>query len=368
MGSWAPLELATVTAALLAVPVTPALYELLKRRDAAPLHTSGHDGHIENFADAFIARLEPLRTQMELCCAEATLSRSRSEDLEVLLVGLDEFDFNPSLLQGIKAVMCAKNATVPAEALIQADVYADGSLELGRGATLRAGMSARDIVLGKNSAVLRWLHAVGSIYLRAGSAAYGRLSAGQSIRLEPDCKFQRMHAPQIVTVDSEEDDTGPIFVSGTPGFVSTTADTASEKCDDAGADDVAFNSRRRLRIQGDFVLRAGETLNANVIATGELRLAAGSRLFGNSKGYKNTVVEDDARVQGSLVCRETVRIGKHCFVKGPVIAEGEVFIDRGSRVGAPNALTTITSSGIRIATGCTLHGTVWARVQGNVEG
>ena len=36
MSAWAPLALTSLTAALLALPVTPALYELWKRADAAP--------------------------------------------------------------------------------------------------------------------------------------------------------------------------------------------------------------------------------------------------------------------------------------------------------------------------------------------
>ncbi len=89
MPPWAPLALTTLTAALLAVPVTPALYELWKRADAAPLPTSRHDGRIANFAEAFRSRLQPLLPQLERCRNQRQLVRTCIEGMEVLLEGRD---------------------------------------------------------------------------------------------------------------------------------------------------------------------------------------------------------------------------------------------------------------------------------------
>ncbi len=350
MTPWAPLALTTITAALLALPISPALFELWKRADAAPLPTTRHDGRIANFAEVFHSRLEPLRPQLEQCRTERKTSRTSIVGMKVLLVGSDDFDFDPRLTEGIDALMFSAAAMIPAGRVVDADVYADGALALGQGAALRAAMGVGDIVLEKHSSVLRWMHARGSIYLRQGSAAYGRLSAEQSIRLERGCAFEHMHAPQILTVEGSEDSQG------------------ARDLPVGGACDVFLSSRPRIRVQGNFVLPARETLNANVIATGELRLGAGARLFGSAKSYKDTVLDEDACVHGSIVSRETIRLGSRCFVAGPVTAEGDVLIARGSRVGAPDALTTISSGSAQIAPGCHLHGTVWARVRGIVEG
>ncbi len=207
-----------------------------------------------------------------------------------------------------------------------------------------------------------------------GSNAYGRLSAGLTIRLERGCGFEHMQAPQILTVDAQEDDASgflPSFLcSG--AHVCQARDANGSPVDDSSSSGwpgwrCVASSRPRLRIQGNFVLPAGETLNANVIATGELRVAAGARLFGSAKSYKDTIIGDDACVHGSIVCRGTVRIGSRCYVTGPVMAEGDVFVARGGRIGRPDAPTTISSCGAQIAPGCQIHGTVWARVRGNVE-
>ena len=358
MTSWAPLALTTLTAALLVLPVTPALYELWKRHDAAPLPTSRHDGRIANFAEALHLRLEPLRLQLERCRTARETARTSIEGMEVLLVGCnaDDFNFDPRLTNGADAVMFGEAARVPAGRVIDADVYADGALDLGEGATLRAARSGTDVFLEKDSVVLRWLHAEGAIHMREGSTAYGRLSADRSIRLEQGCGFQHVHAPQIFTLEANQQDEAHL-----PAHI-----CATHSAPDLG--DVFTSSRPRMRIQGDYLLPPGDTLNANLIVTGELHLGAGARLFGSAKSYKDTVLEEDACVYGSIVCGQTIRLGSRSFVAGPVMAEGDVVIARGSRVGGPDALTTISSCGAQIAAGCQMHGTIWARVRGNVEG
>jgi hypothetical protein len=348
--AWAPLGLISITAALLALPVTPALYELRKRSDAAPLPTSRHDGRIGNFAEAFHSRLEPLRRQLEQSRLRGQLVRTVIDGMEVLLAGADDFDFDPSLLNGIAAIWCSGDAHVPGGRVVEADVCANHNVRVGEGAAIRAALAKGDLTLERNSASLRWLHADGSIAMCQGSVAYGRLSARQSIFLEPGCGFQHIYAPRILTLESDRKsqlirpDIGHDFSGGTP-----------------------FTSRERIRVYGDFVLPAGETMNANVIATGDLRFGEGSRFFGSAKSYKDTLVQANACVYGSIVCGGTVHLGLGCFVGGPVMAERDVLIDRGVRVGTLHALTTISSCRAQIATGCQLHGTVWARVCGNIE-
>jgi len=188
--------------------------------------------------------------------------------------------------------------------------------------------------------------------------------------LERGCGFEHMHAPQILTLDSHQDDgdQGDTRFVPSKAHLCQSQQGAGEGAQPApDASDAFTSSRRRLRIQGDFVLPAGESLNANVIATGEIRLGPGARLLGTAKSYKDIVIEEDACVHGGIVCGGTVRLGPRSFVAGPVLAEGDVLIARGSRVGEPNALTTISSCGTLIAAGCQLHGTVWARVLGSVE-
>jgi predicted acyltransferase (DUF342 family) len=258
---------------------------------------------------------------------------------------------------------------IPAGVVVPADVYAEKNLTLGGGSALRAAFAHGDITVSTNSAILRWLHAEGRIFLAEGSAAYGRLSAAEAIYLQPGCSFQHMHAPSILTVrgdgGSAAADLPMSDVSVNGQAKSTTAKVFDARPVVIG--DEPFASRRRVRVRGDFVLPRGETMKANLIATGDLRLASGSRFCGSAKSYRDTVVEQGATVEGSIISGRRLHLGSQCFVAGPILAEREVVVSRGVRVGTLDALTTISCSVVRIASECRLHGTVWARVRGLVE-
>jgi predicted acyltransferase (DUF342 family) len=370
MAFWAILALTGATTALLGVPVTPALLELRKRRDATPLPTSRHDGEITNLAQAFSSRLEALRPQLETCAIEGEITGARIENSNVLLVGLKNFDFAAKLAHGVDAIMCADSLNILAGQVVDSDVYADGLLRLQPKAVLRAGITSEDAILERNSCVLRWLHARASVHLHARSAVYGRLSAECFIHLQPGCVFEHMHAAQIhtITEDCPHSRGGTVCTCVPSPLKCHICEIESNHQQERGDwDDIFAEHRRRIRQEGDFLLPAHQTLNANVIATGAVRFGPNSRFIGSAKSYKNTFVDEGACIHGSLVCGDTLYLGERSSVTGPIMAEENVVIASGGRVGFPHALTTIAARNIKIAAGCQLHGTVWARVRGTIE-
>jgi cytoskeletal protein CcmA (bactofilin family) len=370
MALWAVFALTGATTALLGVPVAPALWELFKRGDATPLPTSHDDGKVTNLAEVLSSRLETLRPQLQLCAASNTIARSHTDSMEVLLVGRSHFEIAPEFTRALQAVMCSGSASIPAGQVIDADVHADSILHLQPQAALRAGVSLVDVILDREGLVLRWLHAVRSIDLHAGSAVYGRLSAGQSVHLEPGCMFQRIHSPQIHTVQSDDLHRSPgascDCVLTVPRCHICEIDSSHQR-ENYELQDAFVTSRRRIRHEGDFLVRSHQTLNADVIATGSVRFGPHSRFNGSTKSYKDMFVEEGACIHGSLVCGGTLCLGEHSSVTGPVMAEEDIVIASGARIGRPDALTTIAARNIKIATGCQLHGTVWARVRGLIE-
>jgi predicted acyltransferase (DUF342 family) len=364
MSYWAPPLLVAVTAALVVLPVTPALYELRKRQDAGPLPASRDDGKITNFAKAFQSRLEPFRKELEACRAKGEVARVRADGMELLLVGRDGFDFDTDQMQHIDTVMCSTATFVASRRVIDADVWSLGTLQIGQDTVLRAGLASDDIVLQPHSGVLRWLHGGGSVYLRSGSNSYHRLSADGSIFLEPSCGFQHMHASGIYAVENAVSFRG----HGTPNSVAALQQQLSAKGTvQIPEEKQLLAARPRMRVQGDFVLREGESLCANVITTSEFRVEREASFFGSVKSYKNAVIEEGASVHGSIACGATADLGRDSFLAGPLMAEGDVFLASGSSIGKPDAPTTIAACGARLTVGCRIYGAIWARKQGRVE-
>jgi cytoskeletal protein CcmA (bactofilin family) len=353
-----PIALTTVTAGFLLVPVLPALQELRRRADATPLGTSRHDGRITNFADAFRARLEPLRHQLEECRISGEIKRVPIESMRVLLVGRTGFDFGHDSLKDIDAVFCAHSAHVPEERVVDADVYVEGSFRLGRRAAVRAAISTGDAVLEAESTILRWLHSDGNVFFGRESSAFGRASARRSMFLEPGCSFEHVHAPKVIGISCDSSAQVTIPPDIEPHTCHSTSDRGLS---------AEFSSSQRQRIYGDFELGEGETLYADIVARGGLRLQKASRLVGSIKCYKDGVIGEQACIHGSVVSEAAVRLSPHSFVAGPILAEGDVRLMEESCVGAPGVLTTISCRRVHIAPGCQLHGTVWAREGGIVE-
>ena len=368
MTYWAPFLLVAVTAILLVLPVTPALHELQKRRDASALPTSRHDGKIVNFAESFHSKLEPCRGELEICRTKREIKRTRLDGIELLLVGSRDFDFEPEQMQNVDAVVAAETVSIPPRRIVDADLWSYGDLHIGEGAVLRAGLSSGNIVLAPNSAVLRWLHAHGSVYLQRGSIAHNRLSAERSILLEPGCAFQRLHAPVILSRNSDPEGKGPLLTASSSTVLPDLQQIFSGTDDQIPEQEQLFSARPRMRIQGDFVLPPGESLRANVITTGEFRLGRGACFFGSVKSYRNTVLEDGASIRGSVACGGTAYLGAGSFLSGPLMAENAVYLSNGSCVGRQNSPTTVAACTVQLSVEGRVHGTIWARVQGIVEG
>jgi hypothetical protein len=304
--------------------------------------------------------MEPFREVWEACRKQQEIVRMRVDGIEVLLVGREKFDFDWEPKECIDAVMCAR-AFIPSGRVVDADVSSFGDLHLGKGAVLRAGLGSGDIILEPGSSVQRWLHAGRTVYLRRGSTVHNRLSADQSIVLEPECVFQRMHAPVILALEDAQ-------LSSPDGSTPRPVPALERNPDPTAIADESqlFAARPRIRIQGDFVVPAGQSLCANVIATGKFHIERGACFIGSAKSYRDTVIEEGARVYGSIACGGTAYLGTNSWLSGPLLAEKDVHLAWGSCVGKPDSLTTIAACGAWIRPGCHIYGTIWARVLGRI--
>ena len=71
-------------------------------------------------------------------------------------------------------------------------------------------------------------------------------------------------------------------------------------------------------------------------------------------------------VEGSIVSGRNIHLAEGCRIKGPVLAEKAVFIERGCLLGSPESPTTVSARRAEIAPGTVAHGTVWAHEEGRV--
>jgi predicted acyltransferase (DUF342 family) len=345
---WAPLALTAATGSMLALPLSPALLEVWRRKDAGPIPTRKDDGNIRNFARSFRRYIAPLQRYLDSAVEQDAIMEARMGDGSyVLIVG--KGGAYPLMEQQVETlILFGKEISLTDGLVFMKDVYSAAAVYGGRKNVFRALLGDNDIFLGDGTHVMRWIHGEKRVVIGRGGELHGRCSAEEAIYFSSGCRFQRVFAPMIVTANQAQPDVIPEL-------------RQSSSVTKAG------RTLPRSRVQGNLHLGAGEIFFGNIIATGSVRIDEGTRIFGSAKGNGDVQLREQTQIDGSLVSTGTIHIGPNCAIKGPVLAEHEIIIGPGTRIGSPDSLTTISAPRIRIAPDCVTHGTLHARVEGRVE-
>jgi cytoskeletal protein CcmA (bactofilin family) len=350
---WAPLILVSATGAMMALPMMPAVVELVRRRDAAPLNTRKDDGNIQNFAASFRRYIRTAQPALNSCAERHALQEVRLRDGQyALVVGVSglcgEID-----LSFPNAVLFGRAVWLRDEQVFTKDVYAADVLHAGKKNVFRGVLGEKDIFLGEAGRVLRWIHAEGNVIAEPGVRFYGRLSAGESICLASSCRFERVWAPSVFV--------GPNTQSATfspKQFASKISLMTDPR--------KAIGKLGRSRVDGDVHLRLGEVFLGNIVATGSIHVGEDTQILGSGKAHGEVRIEDRAQIHGAVVGR-SVRIGADCYIQGPLLAEQSIDLGAGTRIGTLESPATVSAPHIRIGAGCVVHGTLWAGREGKVE-
>lgn len=340
--------LIVMSAALFALPLIPAMTELNRKTDAQPLSViQQHAGEIRHFADRFrvyIKELEPLLRQA--VHAGTTLSGTLPDKTDYLVLGSGKEALRLPLQQGDETcpVLLAAGVDLflPPDTAFSKDVYVAGRFRGGTKNRYRAILGEKEVDLGGESHVMRWVHAVGDFSAGPACQLHGRVSSDTGIQLSGGSTFQRLNAPHIEF--------------GKPPLPSDFANV-SEPLD-------SFATATRLLHDGDFEIRDGETFRGNLVARGILRIGRRARILGDVKGDRGVVVDEGAILRGSLISSNTMRIGANCDIHGPVIAEKFLILERGTRCGSAEKPTTVSAPWIQVEEGVVVFGTLWAREHG----
>ena len=347
-----------IVVGLAALPLVPGFVELRRRQDTRPLRVvRASEVDVRHFARSFHAWVEGRLGEAIAACRAS--GRTVEGDLPdgtryAVLPG----GAVPTLVpEGRGGRVCRRvlaacgDLRLPAGALYTLEIFAAGTVEGGERNVYRALLADRDIYLERGSSSLRWLHAGGSVLAREDCRLYGRASADEVLRLEPGCRFERLHAPTVAFAapgpPPPQNGERPVLE---PKEVRSLVEAA------AG----------RWLVRGECTVPPGRLVASDLVVTGRLRIGAGARVAGSVKSHGDVVLEDRACVDGSVTSERTLRIGRSCRIGGPVIAEGDALVGTGSRLGSAESPTTVSVRRLRIEAGAVAHGTVWAHAGGEV--
>jgi cytoskeletal protein CcmA (bactofilin family) len=352
-----------LTATVFALPFMPAMLELRWQTDAEPLRVvRAYDHDIRHFARGFRgylrAQFPDLGSAQPGGESEIGTLPDGTRFLFVNSNRVPIFTYRERNEGVVNKVIIANTALdLPDGMTLLLEAYSTDWVRGGIGGVYRGVFGERDVTLGPESVVLRWLHAEGSVDVGRDSVLYGRLSAEQLAVIGDFCEFERVQAPRI--------EFGALAPEhATPATSGAELHAVQENWSPRAR---AERSGNRWLVRGNVTIPEAAVFDADLVATGMVRVETGARVRGSLKGRTGLSLADDVRVGGSVVSANWLNIGRRCSVQGPVIAEGEVRILAGSVIGSYDRPTTITAPRIVVSPGVVAHGQVWAREMGIVR-
>ncbi len=343
-----------------ALPLLPSLLEWRRRTDVKPLRVvRGADVDIRHFATAFQARVTgQLGEALAMCGAGGGPVEGRFEDGTPYVVLPD--DAAPRVtVPPAGPISCpamtvgAGRLELPARAIFPLEVYGGGDVEVGAGTVCRAVLAGGDLRLGAGCWSLRWLHAKGSLAAQESCALHGRASAGTALRLEPNCRFERLNAPRVAFGTPS----GAPVAPAAPALEPWTAKEVPGLVEDAAG---------RWLVRGRLDVPAHRRVASDLVVTGELVIGEGTRVAGSVKSHGDLRLGAGVVIEGSVVSWRDLVVGPDCRIGGVVVAERDARLGRGVEVGSAARPTTLTARCLEVEAGSAVHGTVWAHGGGQV--
>ena len=336
------LALFGVTLLWFLLPLLPALRELLRPSDIAPLKVVDRSsGHVAYFARNFRQYLEKA----------LPVEAGAGDYAGRMLDGTDfiRINFRPATLNDAeerthnRIVVFDTPLTLEGGETFLLEVYARAALVAGPRTVFRAIYGERELVLGEATRVLRWTHATGKLTVGPGSVLHGRVSSDAAVVLGSGATFERIGAPVISVGGAQEPPPPP----PSPPQAWRLPEGSRQIGD-------------HTRIEGDLAIPEGVLVNANLVVAGRLRLGLGAIVSGSVKAHREIVLGDEAQITGSVVSRTRITLGQAAWIGGAAIAERSICLGKDAVVGSPARPATVAATDVELANGATIYGQISA--------
>ena len=320
-----------------------AFREWLRPEDNTPIPVDVEYVRVENyFGTSFRAKMqewletaqpvelsEPLKPPVE-----AVLQKPNGE--RILLLNSGRFGGDA---EHEELLCCDGDLEIADRSVFLREIYCRGKVETGAAVQLQALAADRDVTLGLDNEVARWVDAVGRVWLRRGTVVHARISSQESVQLDIGVRAQSMYAPLIFTAGYK-----PLagYTAPEEQALQAIAD-AREGLGIAGLPtSVARLAADTLLVRGDLELKPGSRVDSNLIVQGTLRSGADCAFIGDVKAGR---VELGPRneVSRNLVSGSTLNVGVSCRVSKSVVAESDILLSPGTRVGQPGKMAVVTA-------------------------
>lgn len=234
-----------------------------------------------------------------------------------------------------------------------AEVSASAGLHMAAHNVYRALWAGGLATVAPFSTVLRWVHGR-AVHVGAGCHLAGRVTAQDTLAIEPGVFFMLLHASRIDFVAQHE------RCRAHPPVTNLSYVAITDWPDGAVWNPQVCRAFARSALQvGD-----RHAWHGDIVCLADLGLGQYCKADGSLKARGSLHVGIGCHISGSVVANGSVYLAANCEVLGSVLSETAIVVGLGCTIGAPGNPATITAPYIDMAPGATVYGTVWAEEKG----
>ncbi|MBI2816554.1 MAG: hypothetical protein HYX72_06415 [Acidobacteria bacterium] len=238
-------------------------------------------------------------------------------------------------------IYCEGDIRLAENTAFHKEMYIAGNFRSGASVNLQSVAADGHIVLGLNNEVARWLDSSRTILLRSGTTVGSRISAANSIEMEPNVLAKSLYAPLIFT--SRYGSTSEFALStGSQSKLHGLATSPSPALANAVEIRGARLSPDTWLVAGDMKLHDGESVRGNIIVQGTLRSGQSCCFDGSVKAQRIELGAQNM-VSGNLVSDGAALLGEGTQVSGNIAAETDILLRVGTRVGTRARLAAVSA-------------------------
>jgi cytoskeletal protein CcmA (bactofilin family) len=353
-----------LTVGWVALALAPAIAELAHPKDDLPLNVDMYEGDVRSFAIGFrrymteqlpnLQLSRRLRGGQEGILPDGTTLLKLVDGASPLLMhaeGLDEAEIGDRVTH--KLVVSYAKMVLPGGLASVGGLYATDLVCGGEAGVFRALLGERDVVLGRRSVVLRWIHSDANLTVEEGATLHGRASAERRFLLAENTRFERIY--------------GRPLLFGEPFIPPLDPPGRRESLIPFELPNVLDATPSRVIVSRSLAIPAGSVVTGNLVVRGDLRIGAHSRVIGSVKSHGRLTVEPYSHIAGGAVSTDSIDVQRGAILGGPVVAEHDVILRTGALVGQYSKPATVTADRVTVSIGAAVFGTIWTRKGGTVQ-
>jgi predicted acyltransferase (DUF342 family) len=391
------------------IPFLIAIKELKHPKDCSPLVIDMHYSKDPlYFGKAFKKMVMKNIEKANLPDGQNEIILSKKENVEVWDSKTASSNRQYENIFYIKKELTSGNRTT-----FRKDVYVKGESNIGDNNVLRTIYGEKNINLGKNCHVTRWVCGEKRVMVSQGSQLGKSTTCSSLLQLGQNCRFRALFGGPVLTandhwekIQARPDD--PLFnlikkdypVPSLPEkkpawrilkkHVSVNCwetgeednnknqqsdpiddgDEATvkrqcinaEKCSESCNEENWRVDRHRVHVESKTVIKT------NFVARKELHIGKNCRIEGAIKSFKDLYLDENVEVHGDIFCEQDIYIGNNCTLLGNVFSQSSINIANRVRIGRPKIVkSVIAKKNIIIGRHSILYGYILAEGDGLVR-